>query len=265
MARYEVEAVQKAVAVLRELGGSDRELGAADLGRRIGLGRSSVFRLLYTLQLEGIVRQDPVTRRYRLGPELTVLGRAAADGFDLRREARPVMEELTATTNLPTFLNVAGTTEVICVEHVASLNTVELYGRAGQTLPYHACPSGYVLLAFGPPERLDAVLGGTLTRYASGTPDVDGLRARVEEVRERGVAYGRDDLDEGVSSLAVPVRDGNGDTIGSLGLAGFSVTVDPRVSDLAASLTAAASAISAHPHPTGLPTLGTPVSNGATP
>lgn len=246
MPRYEVEGVQKAVGLLRELALSDGALGASELGRRVGLGRSTVFRLLYTLQLEGFVQQDGATKNYRLGPDLAVLGRAAAEAFDLRREARPAMERLAAETNLPVFLNVPGAADVICLEHVASLNTVELYGRANSTLPYHSCPSGYLLLAFGPQKLLLRVLAGPLTRYASDTPDAETLRQRVDEARTTGFAYARDDLDQGVSSLAVAVHDIHGHTIASLGLAGFSVSFDERKNDLLDALRKVASQISEH-------------------
>lgn len=261
MPRYEVEGVQKAVALLRALARSDQPLGASDLGRQVGLGRSTVFRLLYTLQLEGMVRQDEATKKYRLGPDLAVLGRAASEHFDLRREARPAMERLAASVNLPVFLNVPGASEVVCLEHVASLSTVELYGRAGSTLPYHACPSGYVLLAFGPPERLERVLEGPLPTYAPHTPDADTLRERVQEARDAGIAHGSDDLDEGVSSLAVPVLDSHGNTVAALGLAGFSVTFDARLDELSDSLRTAASQISQHDH-LAAPGLARPTNPG---
>lgn len=261
MPRYEVEGVQKAVGLLRALAKSDQPLGASDLGRQVGLGRSTVFRLLYTLQLEGMVRQDESTKKYRLGPDLAALGRAASDDFDLRREARPAMERLAAAVNLPVFLNVPGASEVICIEHVASLSTVELYGRAGSTLPYHACPSGYVLLAFGPSERLEQVLEGPMPRYASRTPDADTLRQRVLDVRQAGIAHASDDLDEGVSSLAVPVLDIHGNTIASLGLAGFSVNFDARLDELSRGLRTAASQVSEHNH-LAVPGLARPTNPG---
>lgn len=258
MPRYEVEGVQRAVTVLRALAASDKELGVAELSRALDLGKTTLFRLLFTLELEGLVRQDAVTKKFRLGPDLAVLGRAAADDFDLRRQARPVMERLATETNLPVFLNVPGSTEVVCLEHVASLNRVELYGRAGHTLPYHACPSGYVLLAFGPPQLLESVLQRSLPRYATNTPDKAELHQRLEEVRNLGYSYGKDDLDEGVSSVAVPIRERRGNTVASLGLAGFSVGFDHRRDQLVTSLLAAADEISdvqpdsdpaySHPH-----------------
>lgn len=252
MPRYEIEAVQKAVAVLRELAAGEGDLGSAELGRRLGLGRSSVFRLLHTLEIEALVTQDPSTRRYRLGPDLTLLGRAAAESFDLRRHARPIMEELSAATNLPVFLNLAGSDSVICMEHVASLSAIELYGRSGHSLPFHACPSGYLFLGHVPDERLAEVLAGPLPRFASETPDAETLHIRIVEARERGWSFARNDLDEDVSSLAVPLLDADGRIAATLAVAGFSITVDSRVPQLVDQLHTASAAISVpgthHPH-----------------
>lgn len=246
MPRYDVEGVRKAFAVLGRLAVDDGELGAADIARSLDMSRSTAFRLLVTLEGLGAVRQNRATRRYRLGPELIALGRSASQQLDLRVEARPTMAVLADSTGLPVFLNVRGTTSAICVEHVPSRESIELYGQAGLLLPYHACPSGYVLLAFGPDELLDRVLGAPLQRYASGTPTTAGeLRRIVAGVRERGIAFARDDLDERVSSLAAPIFEAGNRAVAALGLAGFTVDVEPRPDELTAALLDATAEISA--------------------
>ena len=100
------------------------------------------------------------------------------------------------------------------------------------------------------------ILDGPLPRYASGTPTTPkAVRRILAEVRERGVAYGKDDLDERVSSLAAPIFDADDHAVASLGLAGFSVDVEPRLGDLRAALRDATAEISRHlggpprPHP----------------
>ncbi len=81
---YEVEGVRRAFAVLGELAAHSDEMGAADVARSLDMGRSTVFRMLVTLEGLGAVRQNPATRRYRLGPELIMLGRSATEQLDLR-------------------------------------------------------------------------------------------------------------------------------------------------------------------------------------
>jgi IclR family KDG regulon transcriptional repressor len=245
MPRYEVEVVRRAFSILDDLAARGGDLGAADLARSSGLGRSTVFRLLTTLQGLGAVRQDQQTRRYRLGAELIALGRSAGDQLDLRSEARPVMSRLADQTDVPVFLNVAGTTSVICVDHVPSRTAIQLYGYAGRMLPFHACPSGYVLLAFGSEDLLERVSRAPLERFASGTPTTaEQLRRIVDSVRRNGVAHGRDDLDERVSSIAAPILDAHRKTVASLGIAGFSIDVEPRLDELTEALVNAAADVS---------------------
>jgi IclR family KDG regulon transcriptional repressor len=245
MPDYEIDVLRKSVLVLRALAGNERGIGVSDLGRTLGIGKASVFRILHTLAEHGFVRQDPDTKAYALGPALIALGQAAADGIDFRREARPAMEELTADSGMPSYLNVPGALDVVCLEYVPSLAGINLYGREGLTMPYHACPSGLVLLAYGPPERLERVLADGLRRYATRTiVGKRALRAELERVRAQGYSLGIDDLEEGVTSIAAPVRDVAGRVVGSLGLAGFSHLFDGRTEELTLRVRESAAAIS---------------------
>lgn len=244
MPEYQITVVRRAALVLRTLA-QRGPLGVSELSREVGLGKASVFRLLQTLSLEGLVRQDSSTSQYSLGPELVVLGQAAVEGIDLRTHARPLMERLSKQTGLPSYLNVAGALDVVCLEHVPSLGGINLYGAAGHTMPYHACPSGLVLLAFGPPERVEHVLERGLDRYSSQTiTEPKRLLEALAATREAGYASGVDDLEDGVSSIAAPIMDAADRVVASLGLAGFSHLFSKRFEELVAAVREAASAIS---------------------
>lgn len=246
MPEYGVNAVRRAVLVLRALARSSEGRGVSDLGRDLGLGKATVFRVLQTLVDEGLVRFDDATKRYGLGPELIVLGQAASDATDIRSEARPVMERLSEQTGLPSYLNVAGTHEVVCLEHVPSMGGINLYGAAGHTMPYHACPSGLVLLAHGPSERLERIGGRVLERFGSASivSSVE-LAAELARVRDQGYAVGVDDLEDGVTSIAAPIVDATTRVTASLGLAGFSHLFEGRMEELVAAVLRAAAEISA--------------------
>jgi len=242
---YEIDSVTRAVRVLQALADGSGGRGVSELGRGLGLGKASVFRVLRTLSELGLVQQDVETRQYRLGPELIPLGQAAAEATDLRGVARPVMEHLSRDTRMPCYLNVPGDRDVVCLEHVQSLAQIDLYGRAGHTMPYHACPSGLVLLAFGPPERLERVLRLGLRRYGRGTiVGRRAMRAALVEIRARGYAFGIDDLEDGVTSVAAPICDVHGAVVAALGLAGFSHMFDGRQEAMIAAVEAAAMQIS---------------------
>jgi IclR family KDG regulon transcriptional repressor len=245
MPGYEVEAVRKAVRVLQGLADADGGIGVSDLARNLQIGKASVFRLLHTLADLGLVQQDSDTRQYRLGAELIVLGQAASQSIDLRRAARPTMERLSSATGMPSYLNVPGSRDVVCLEHVPSLSRIDLYGQAGHTMPYHACPSGLVLLAFGPSERLERALSLGFPRYGRNTiVSRRALLAALEEVRLCGYAFGTDDLEDGVTSVAAPICDVHGVVIGALGLAGFSHMFEGRRDSMIAALEEAATDVS---------------------
>jgi IclR family transcriptional regulator, KDG regulon repressor len=245
VATYEIDSVTRAVRVLQALADGNGGRGVSELGRGLGLGKASVFRTLRTLSELGLVQQDAATRQYRLGPELIPLGQAAAEATDLRAAARPVMERLSRETGMPCYLNVAGNQDVVCLEHVRSLAQIDLYGQAGHTMPYHACPSGLVLLAFGPPERLARALSLGLKRYARNTiVGRRALRETLAEVRRRGHAFGVDDLEDGVTSTSAPICDVHGAVVAALGLAGFSHMFKGRREAMIAAVETAAAEIS---------------------
>lgn len=246
MAEYQIDVIRRAVAVLRALAHSSEAVGVSELSRELAFGKASTFRILQTLTEEGFVRREETTKRYSLGPELVVLGQAAAEATDIRDHARPVMSRLSSETGLPTYLNVAGAREVVCLEHVPSMGGINLYGAAGHTMPYHACPSGLVLLAFGPDERFERVTEGTLVRYARRTIiDPAKLARALAVVRKQGYATGVDDLEDGVTSVAAPIVGPSGDVVASLGLAGFTHLFHQRIEGLVEAVRGAADELSA--------------------
>ena len=216
--------MRRTVALLRVMAESPRDLGVSDLSKKLGIAGATAFRILYTLGLEGLVIQDNDTKRYRLGADLAALGHAAAERFDVRYEALPTMERLSSESGMSSYLNISGSSEVVCIEHVASLGNIDLYGRVGRTMPFHACPSGFVLLAFGPSDLLTKVIGAPLRKFGKNSVvDTTALLGIIGGVRERGYAYGESDLEDGVTSVSAPIRDHTGNVVAAIGLAGFSV------------------------------------------
>jgi IclR family transcriptional regulator, KDG regulon repressor len=206
---------------------SPRDLGVSDLSKKLGIAGATAFRILHTLRIEGLVNQDSDTKRYRLGADLAALGHAAAERFDLRYEALPTMERLSSESGMSSYLNIAGSSEVVCIEHVASMGNLDLYGRVGRTMPFHACPSGFVLLAFGPPDLFTNVIGSPLRKFGKNSVvDPAAILRLIEGVRQQGYAYGDSDLEDGVTSVSAPIRDHTGKVVAALGLAGFSVMFD---------------------------------------
>lgn len=215
---YTVEAVRRAARVLDALmfqpGQTLQEISSA-----VQLSKSTTFRLLFTLLQDELVAQHEDTKRYRLGPKMISLGQSAVNSTNIPDIARPVMAEVYEKFNVVLTLNTPSRDAVFEVLRVPQFGRGEFI-PAGTPLPYHACASGHVLLAFSDGSLLEHVGEGSLHQRASQTPaTVADLEAAVAQVRQQGYAVVRDTLEEGVTAVAAPVRGHRGDVVAALGSA----------------------------------------------
>lgn len=226
MPDYSVESVRRAVRILNAIGSHRSAATLSEIVDQVQLTKATVFRLLSTLVLEGMVEQDPQTHQYKLGVNTIALGQKALDSTDLVGVAKPYLEKVTDRYPVVAYLNVLIDTSVLTIDRVPHLAGVQFI-RAGAQMPLHATASGLVFLAFCESTLLSAVVSRGLEKVASGTISDPGvLRAAVEEVRNRGYAYDRSTLDEGVGSVAAPVRDHRENVIATIGLSGAITALD---------------------------------------
>ena len=216
-----VQVVVKVGALLDTLAESG-EVTASDLADQIGEPRSTVYRLLSTLQQLEMV--EPGTRRgtYRLGLALLRLGAAVAAGFDERQAALPVLERLHDETGETVFLCVRRGKEAVCIERLDGRRVQSLALRLGGSLPLHAGAAPRVLLAFEPKERWEEyVAEGELEVFTPKTPVVKAvLFRRLDEVRRLGYAVSDEDVTVGIAALGVPIFDHRGAICAALSISG---------------------------------------------
>lgn len=217
-----LSSVQNAARLLKEFSGTDRELGVTELSRRLGLGKSTVHRLLATLAAERILDHDPVTGTYRLGLVVYELGTNVTAHSDLHVAATPVLEALRNATKETVHIAVLDGRQVVYVERLESPQALRIFGRIGHRNHAHCTSNGKVLLAFLPKDQLDAVLRGW--RMERRTPhtitDPAAFRAELERVRARGWAENVNESEIGVASVAAPIRDGTGRVVAAVSVAG---------------------------------------------
>lgn len=215
--------VANAARILKEFGhGGERELGVSELGRRLGIGKSTTHRLVHTLVAERLLEQDPETGAYRLGLIMHELGASAQAGMDIHVAASPIMEQLRNLTKETVQIAVRDGREVVYVERRESPQTIRLFGRIGHRNSAHCTSNGKVLLAFLTCEELDVVLKDW--RLPRKTPytitDHRALRAHLQTVRSRGYAENINESEMGVASIAAPIRNALGRVTASISVAG---------------------------------------------
>lgn len=222
------ESLRKALSILDALRDSDTDLSARDLTEVVGLPKSTAQRLLQVLEESQMAVQDPVTKKYRLGPHTLALGTAYRDRLDLRNVALPEMRRLRDDTGETIGLSVAIRLERMFIEEVQSQSELRIHSELGKPYPLWMGAPGRVLLSGLPEAELEWVLeqAGDRAWGLSDPPTREGFLERLEQVRRRGHEFARDETVQAVSALAVPVRDASGTVIAALSVSGPTGRMD---------------------------------------
>lgn len=221
--QYTSPAVEHALAVLETLA-SAQELGVTELARKLGMGKSSVHRLLATLAGQGYVEKNPQTERYRLTYKLFVVGSTATERYGLKDLAGPVMDRLSAETGETANLGVLEEDRVVNIHKVEGPHLLRLHLDLGRGVPAHATALGKVLLAGLDPNDLDRWLRATrLTRLTPRTLTQRApLRRALREAATRGYALDDEECSLGLRCVAAPVRDRRGAVVAGVSVSGPS-------------------------------------------
>jgi DNA-binding IclR family transcriptional regulator len=240
-----VQSVDRAAAIL-EILARDGEAGVTEVARELGVHKSTASRLLAALDRRELVAQDAARGKFRLGVGLVRLAGAAARGLDLTQESRPVCRALAQEVGETVNLAILSGRDALYLDQVAGPAALSPHNWAGQRIPLHATSDGKVLLAYRPAAEILEHLVLPLERFTAHTvtalPEFSRLLARV---RERGYATAVDELEEGLTAIAAPVRDADGQVIASISASGPSFRIPAnRIGALAGSVRRAAAEVS---------------------
>jgi IclR family acetate operon transcriptional repressor len=207
---------------LLELIGERQALRVAEAADLLGVARSTAHRLLTALRRRGFVMQDRPNGAYRPGPALVEIGLAAVSRIDIRRVARPVLEELREQTQETASLAVLEGTTVRFVDCAESPRSVRVGNRTGVVRAAHASAVGKAILAGLSAAEIDrrypheelpaATTGAALTSRTA-------LKAELAEIRNQGYALNWEESADGVCAVAAALRDTVGQPLAGLGVA----------------------------------------------
>lgn len=204
-----VEAVVRAIRIVEEL--ARTPAGLSEIARRVELPKTTVARLLATLEQLEAVERDESGRLYRLGPIVQRLSSAAGGPAQLAAFARPYLEELTAMTGEAAGVAIPEGFKVHYVDQTEAKHPVQVRDWTGELIPMHVVPSGLVMMAFWPDELIDRYLSRDLERMTADTvTDGKRIRERLEALRSRGYEWVFEEFVEGINSVAAPVLESNG-------------------------------------------------------
>jgi DNA-binding IclR family transcriptional regulator len=223
-----IQSVQRAAAILRSFTKTDSELGVTTLSEQLGLHKSTISRLLATLEQEGFVEKNPDTGKYHLGLGLVTLAGIVLDHINLRQVAQPHLNTLVEQTQETVNLVVLSGTECMNIEGADSPRPVQYVGRIGRRTPLHCTAAGKVLLAHLNAEARQPILAGPLARFTDKTIiDRSLLEQHLTDICRRGYAVAHEEHQEGVSAVAAPIYDHRGKIMAAVTVSGPTYRLEP--------------------------------------
>ncbi|HHZ10918.1 MAG TPA: helix-turn-helix domain-containing protein [Rhizobiales bacterium] len=220
-----VEALAKGLLILESFDAQHPEMTLSEVARRVGLSPAAARRGLLTLRAMGYVGQTG--KRFHLRPKVMSLGSAFYFSARVDEVLQPELRRIVGTFGDASSVATLEGRDVLYIAHYSEQRARRPTAVVGARYPAHATSLGRVLLAGLPEADFDrymcAVEPVKLTRMT--VVDKNEIRAIVEEVREKGYATAVDQLDYGITALAVPIRGSSGRTIAALNSSGYSGVV----------------------------------------
>lgn len=246
--RYTVPALERGLKVLAEFSREDSILGAPELARRLDLPRSTIFRILSTLESMGYLERSESGRDYRLGRAVLRLGFEYLASLDLVELSRGLLQKLTLSTGYSCSLVVRDEQSVVYVARATPPTIFSSNVSIGTRLPVHATLFGQVLIQDLTVDEVEALYPDPeLESFTEHTPkDALELYALAQQARQNGYAFNRGHFEKNISTIVAAVRDHTQKVVAAIGITLPSANVDDDFdeSDLVTKTQAAARELS---------------------
>jgi IclR family KDG regulon transcriptional repressor len=216
-----IRAVERALDVLLCFTMQTPVLNMTQISEMVGMHKSTVHRLLATLEKRKFVKRDQVSGIYRPGIRLLQMAYLTLEDINIREIALPYMSKLVEQFRETVDLAILDESDVVFVDAIESPQRVKLAASPGQRLPAFSTASGKAILAFLPEEEAKAIRKQNNHQYKpfrllSQTAFFEDL----ENTRKRGYSIDMEELEQGIHAVGAPIMGVNGLPIASLAVAG---------------------------------------------
>jgi len=212
-----VKSADRAFQILEEVGSRSEGMTHGEISKALGIPKGSLSYLLSNLMERGYLTFDRQSKLYILGPKLLMLTSRYLSNLDLVRVGRPVLRELVREVNEDAELAIMKDDQILFLHKEECSQPLKYSIAIGERAAVYATSAGKAILAYLPEEevvrylsavKLEAITQSTIT-------DPKALKRELKEIRAGGVAYGREEYHQGISAMAAPVFNFNGDVAGS--------------------------------------------------
>ena len=219
---YASPPVQRAARLLRHIAEGDAVTNMSRTARELGINRTTLLRLLHTLELERFIERSSEGKGWRIGVGLITLTAQAFFSEDLVQTAVPVLTRLAEVLGLSAHLGVLDGREIVYLVRRVPNHALASNIRIGSRLPAHAANMGRIILAHLPPERVERLYAGVDLRPVTARTVVtpSQLRSQLDADRALGLAWSDGNYETGISSVAAAVFDATNTPVAALNVSG---------------------------------------------
>jgi IclR family KDG regulon transcriptional repressor len=219
-----VQTIDRALDIIELLAIQREGLGVTEIGSRVGLHKSTVYRLLNALGERGYIEKDEKYSTYKIGLKFLEISSLYLNKLEIKTEALPYMRKLAEVMGQPVHLAILDGNEAVYIEKVEALNSIRMYSQIGRRLPLHCSAIGKVLLSgLKEDESKQMVKSIKLVKFTEKTISNQGkLLSEVSSVRMKGWAVDDEEHEAGIRCVAAPVYDYSGKVIAAVSISGDS-------------------------------------------
>lgn len=201
-----LKTVNLALVILKMFTRDKPVWGGRELANEMELNHTNVYRILETLERNGFVTKDEVTKQYALGSAVWELGTIFYDNLNVGNMVNPILEQLSDVTGESVFLTILDNEEALTLTVVEPKNKVKFSVSAGSRAPLYVGASYRSILAFMPEDAIERVISKELVRYTSTTmTDYSDLKSELASIRKSGWAESQGEYTPDVVAIAVPL------------------------------------------------------------
>lgn len=217
-----IQSIGRATKILQYIADNGNSVRLVDISNGLELNKSTLHSIISTLQQLGYVMQDEETNKYSLGIKLFELGKIYEQDMSIKKIARPFLEELVEEFQETAHFAVESQGEVLFIDRVEPSHSLRTITNIGEKDYMYYTAVGKVLLADVEEEMIDQIIGKSgLKAFTENTIiDIKLLKKELQTVKSNGYAYDREEKELGVNSVAVPLRNHKGKTVGAISLSG---------------------------------------------
>lgn len=219
-----VQSVDKALLILKLLADKGREMKLTEISDELDINKSTLHGIISTLKYHGYVDQDGKTQKYRLGLYLIELGEIAAKSLDIINITSPVIEQVSQTLSETVHIASIDNFEVVYVNKRESNQSMRIFTSIGSRNPAYCTGVGKAILAFMDEDKIGELIPEKLEKFTPNTiTDKKEFLRALKKIKENGYAFDKEEFSVGLTCVAFPIFDSNGDPKYSISVSGPTV------------------------------------------